>query len=73
MVKLEQNKLILVESKYNNLLESVINTLNPQFFKDIYQKEIVDRLVITDGINSRSQVKNIDINLINLQDFLERE
>ena len=73
VVDLKKNNLLLVESKYNNLTESVINSLSTKFYKDIYEKEIIDRLVVTDGINDQYKQGSVPIKLINLQDFLEND
>ncbi len=72
VVSIDNSRILLLESKYKNLEQSVINSLNSQFFKDIYNKEIVGRFVITDGINSQYENKGVNIQMISLKDFLEK-
>ena len=72
VISLDRNSVLLVESKYKNLEQSVINSLSKQFFKGIYNKKIIDRFVITDGVNNQYKVDSINIKMINLQDFLEQ-
>ena len=70
VVTIDRNKIILVESKYNNLQSAVINSLPGLFFKEIYDKKIVDRIVITDGIDEIFQKNNLKIKLVSLKNFL---
>ncbi len=73
VVTLGQDDILFVESKYNNLRESVVNSLSPQFFKDIYQKNIKERFVITDGIiDNKLSVGHTEVKLIPLLNFLEQ-
>ncbi len=62
VVTLPDNKIVLVESKYNNSQDAVLNALPKLFYKEIYNKKIVHRAVVTDGIN--------DNLLVSLENFL---
>lgn len=70
VVELGSNEVLLVESKYNNLQNSVMNSLSSVFFKEIYGKKIMDRTVVTDGIDVILQKNNVEIKLISLENFL---
>lgn len=70
VVGLDNNKVLLVESKYNNLQNSVINSLSGIFFKEIHGRNITGRFVITDGIDAIFQKKEVEIKLVSLQNFL---
>ncbi len=70
VVGLDNNKVLLVESKYNNLQNSVINSLPGIFFNEIHGKKITGRVVITDGIDAIFQKKGVEIKLISLESFL---
>jgi len=70
VVKTNKNNVILVESKYNNLKEGVLNSLNNVFLNDIHSKNITKRIVITNKVNSIQTLENINIQLISLEEFL---
>jgi len=70
VVKIAKDKLILVESKHINLKESVFNSVSKAFLSNYYNKEIVHRIMVTDGINASEKIKDVTIRLIGLQEFL---
>lgn len=70
VIKLKKDEILLVESKYNNLQSSITNSLSGLFFKEIYGKKIVDRIVVTDGVDAIFQKNNVRINLMSLKKFL---
>lgn len=70
VVKLKNNLVLLVESKYNNLQSAIENSLSRIFFKEIYDKKIINRIIVTDGIDNILQINNVDIKLISLERFL---
>lgn len=70
VIKIAKDKLILVESKHNNLKESVLNSISKAFLSNYYNKEIVQRMVITDGVNANATLKDVTIRLIGLKEFL---
>lgn len=69
-VKLEENKVLFVESKYNNLKSAIENSLSGLFYREIYGKKIIDRIVVTDGIDGVIQKNNLEVKLISLEKFL---
>ena len=69
-VLIDRNTIILVESKYNNLQNAVINSLPGLFFKEIYNQTIAVRIVVTDGIDEIFSKNNLKIKLISLKRFL---
>ena len=70
VVSLGGDEVLLVESKYNNLQSSIINSLSGLFYKKIYSKKIVKRIVVTDGVDDAYQKDNEQIHLISLENFL---
>ena len=51
VVDLGKDEMMLVESKYKDSSSSVMNSLSNLFSKEIHNKKIVKRIVVTDGIN----------------------
>ncbi|AKM83249.1 hypothetical protein A2422_00145 [Candidatus Woesebacteria bacterium RIFOXYC1_FULL_31_51] len=72
VVKLKKDEILLVESKYNNLQSAVENSLSGLLFKEIGGKKIMDRVVVTDGIDSVFKKKNLEVKLISLEKFLTK-
>lgn len=70
VVRLEKNEILLVESKYNNLQSAVINSLPGLYFKEIHNKKIIRRIVVTDGINDSFLENDVQIQLVSLSNFL---
>lgn len=70
VVKVGVNEVILIESKYNNLQSSIESSLSNLFFKEIHDKKIIGRLVVTDGIDDVIQKDGVDVKLISLEMFL---
>ncbi|MDP1743652.1 MAG: DUF4143 domain-containing protein, partial [Candidatus Amesbacteria bacterium] len=70
VVTLKSDEVILVESKYNNLQHAVINSLSPAFYDQILHKKIVNRIVVTDGVDHSYTHHNLPIQLISLKNFL---
>lgn len=52
VVTLENDEVLLVESKYKDSSSAVENSLPGLFFKEIYNKKIMKRTVVTDGIDN---------------------
>ncbi len=73
VVNLKRDKLLLVESKYNNLQSSIENSLSNLFFKEIYNKKITERVVVTDGINNVLQKGSLKVKLVSLEKFLKND
>ncbi len=73
VIKNKNDELILVESKYINLIESVFNSLSKAFVNDIYGKNITKRIVVTNNINKKEIFKGVNIELIGLEEFLNQE
>ena len=71
VVETRRNEVLLVESKYNNLQESILNSLSKTFLKEPYAKMVVKRLVITDGVDTEVELKETKINLISAEKFLD--
>lgn len=67
VITLEDKKLLLIESKYINLQSTITKSLSNLFFKDIYGKEIVSRVVVTDGIDEKFIENNVEIELVSLE------
>ena len=72
IVKTEDNEAILVESKYINLKESVLNSLSKAFLNDIHNTSIRRRIIITDGVDEMVSVNGLKIELVNLERFLTK-
>lgn len=70
VITLGDSRVFLVESKYNNLQSSVVNSLSKVFYKEIHGKEITDRIVVTDGVDSTYQKGDVKIQMISLEKFL---
>lgn len=73
VVEVKKDEVLLVESKYNNLRESVLNSISKTFVKDISGKKILKRIVVTDGVDANEKLVNVDIELISLEKFLSRK
>lgn len=71
IVKLDENRILYIESKYNNLKSAVISSISKLYFKDIYNKEVVERIVITDNINEEFSLNNKEVKLVGLDKFLD--
>jgi predicted AAA+ superfamily ATPase len=72
IVEIEKNKILIIESKYNNLKSSIVNSLNPQIYKEVFNKEVINRIVITDDIKGH-EVYNNTVEFIPLREFLEMQ
>lgn len=70
VVKTNDSKVILVESKYNNSITAVKNSISKLLFDDIYNVNIVERIIVTNGINETYEVQGKKIKLTDLVDFL---
>lgn len=73
VVKLTDDKVLFVESKYNNLKNAIENSLSSLFFKGIYGKKIIDRIVVTDGVDTILHRDNLEVKLVSLENFLTRD
>jgi len=71
VVKLNTNQLLYVESKYNNSQTAIKNSLTKLFFKDMYDKDITKRIVVTDKVNEVLREDGKEVNLIDLTEFLK--
>ncbi|MDO8341178.1 MAG: ATP-binding protein, partial [Candidatus Woesebacteria bacterium] len=72
VVRLSDDKVLFIESKYNNLKNAIENSLSGLFFKEIYGRKIIDRIVVTDGINSVLNRDNLEVKLVSLENFLTK-
>lgn len=70
VVDLPNDEVILVESKYNNLESAVLGSLSGIFYKNLHGNKIIDRIVITNDVNSSVEKNGINIKLIGLKEFL---
>lgn len=70
VVKSGVDKVILVESKYISLKESVVNSLSKAFLVDVYGKTIEKRIVVTDSVDVVAKVENKEIEMVGLEKFL---
>lgn len=73
VVEVDQDKVILFESKYNNLQESILNSLSRAFLKDLFGKTVLNRIVITDKVSTKVQIKDKEIELMDVEEFLARK
>ena len=73
VIIVDKNKIILVESKYINLQSAIINSLTGLFFKEIYNKKIVNRIVVTDEVNESFKKDKMEIQLVSLKKFLSTD
>ena len=72
VVRLNDNEVLYVESKYNNLKDAIVNSLNKLFFKEINVKKVVQRIVVTNGINDSITRGMVKFDLVGLDRFLTR-
>ena len=72
VIETKKNQVIFVESKYNNLQESILNSISKTFFKDLFGKKVLKRIIITDGVNAQEEIKGINVELISAAEFLEK-
>lgn len=73
VVDLGEDRVLLIESKYNNLQYAIENSLSKVFFKEIHNKKITERIVVTDGVDGIFEKENLKIKLISLENFLKNE
>lgn len=73
VVSINPQMVALIEVKYNNLTSSVLSSLNKIFLKDLYEHQVQQRIVITDGVNTEVDLSNTKLKLISLLEFLEVE
>jgi hypothetical protein len=71
IVKIKKDQVILVESKYINLQESIVNSINKAFLKDYFGKKIQKRIIVTDGVDKKLNVNNVNVESISLEGFLD--
>ena len=72
VVKAKKDEIVLIESKYNNLQQSVLNSIGKAFLKDPFGKKVIKRIVVTDGVNTKEKIKNIDVELVGIEKLLEK-
>lgn len=70
VVCLPNDEVILAESKYNNLENAIIDSLSSLFYKDLHGKKIINRIVITNDVNSSFEKDSSNIKLMGLDQFL---
>lgn len=70
VVKIGDKKIVLIESKYINLRESVVNKLSSAFWSDKWEEKVVERIVVTDGVSGDVEHDNIKAKLVGLEIFL---
>lgn len=71
VVKINSNEVMLVEVKYSGLTEGVVNSLGKLFFKEISNKKIVKRMVVTDGINDVFKKGGVEVEMVGLEKWLD--
>lgn len=72
VVRVNDSKIILVESKYINLRESVMNKLSTVFWSDEWDASVVERIVVTDGVEGEFSLGDKKAKLVGLEHFLTR-
>lgn len=70
VVKTGTDKIILVESKYISLKESVVNSLSKAFLGEVYGKTIEKRIVVTDRVSAVVKVEKVEVEMVDLEKFL---
>lgn len=70
VVKIGCDEVFLVESKYFNLKDRVINSLNKIILRNIDYKKVTKRIVVTDGVNGDYEYKGVGVEFIDLEKFL---
>lgn len=70
VVNIGFEKLLLVESKYINLKESVLNSINKIFLADVYGKTVEKRTIVTNGVNAKCEIGGVGVELVSLEKFL---
>ncbi|PIV08502.1 hypothetical protein COS52_02345 [Candidatus Roizmanbacteria bacterium CG03_land_8_20_14_0_80_39_12] len=73
VVKTVQDKIMLVEAKYIDLRESVMNKLSKLMWKNDYFDQVVRRVVVTNGVDEVVEKGGVKIELIALEKFLCRD
>jgi predicted AAA+ superfamily ATPase len=71
VVDLGQDKLAFFESKYLNLQSAIENSISNIFTKDINDKKVVSRVIVTDGIDNITKIKDCTVSLVSLSKFLD--
>ena len=56
--------------KFTDNKVKIENNLSKLFFKDVYDLDIVERVVVTDGIDEKVTMENTKIDLVSLEKFL---
>lgn len=70
VVRVGDATIMLVESKYINLRDSVLNKLSTLLFRNNFYEKIIRRIVVTDGVNEIIEHDRVKIELIGLEQFL---
>lgn len=73
VVEVGRDEIMLIESKYLDLKDGVINSLNKLIFGNIYNKKIIKRVVVTDGVGGECEYKGVKAELIGLEKFLKEK
>ena len=71
VVEVKKGEVLFIESKYNNLQESILNSLSKSFLRDTFDKKVLRRTVVTDGVNKNIKYKDVEMELISLEEFLK--
>ncbi len=69
---IEKNKTIFVEVKFSSIYEKIEAKLSNLFFKDVFGLEVIKRIVVCDGLNKVMEIKGQKIELVGLEDFLQK-
>ena len=70
VVKLDSDRLMYVESKYNNSQTAIKNSVAKLFYEDVHDKKITKRIVVTNEINDSYEEQGKEVNLVSLSEFL---
>ena len=70
VVKLDSDRLMYVESKYNNSQTAIKNSVAKLFYEDVHDKKITKRIVVTNEINDSYEEQGKEVNLVSLSKFL---
>lgn len=69
-IMMEKYKATLIEVKYLGLKTAVLERVSPVFYKDIYDLEIVERIIVTKSVKGHEVINEKEVQLIPLTEFL---
>jgi len=71
LVEIDSKNVIFIESKFKDSKEGVVNSVSRGFLKDLHNKIIKRRIVITNDVSAEEIINGKKVELIPLQRFLE--